>query len=85
VKAKTNRARTAKRKITTVGDILAKDDVQGILGVLEKHKAKIKDIVVVIVDEKDFIRYLCSVSPAEMVYLMEHAKLMSLKDDEEEG
>lgn len=83
MKAKTGKKRATRKKVTTIDDILAKDDVSGILNVLTEHKAEIRDIVCVLVDDKDFIRYLSSVSPAEMVYLLEHAKLMVLKDDEE--
>jgi hypothetical protein len=81
MRAKAGKKKTVRKKIMTVSDILAKDDIKSILGVLEEHKAELKGLVCVVFDDNGFIRYLSSVSPAETVYLLEQAKLMVLGDD----
>ncbi len=72
-----------KRRITTVNDILARDDVNDILESLVKNKAGISDLFVITIgrDGEIFWRYSDNTLPSKAIMMLEVAKFDILSED----
>jgi hypothetical protein len=75
------------RRAVTVNDLLARDDVNGILADLDKEKPNIQDLVVVYIDRRDN-RYYAKWTEATLVstavWMLESTKLDLLNANCEE-
>ncbi len=71
-------------KVTTINDILARDDVNDILEGLDKRKDNISALVVITVDRSGNTNYLTTEQTiSELVYRQEEMKLTYMNDEEE--
>ena len=75
------------KRITTVEDILAQDDVNGLLADLEEKKPDINEMMVIYTDREGDIHWRFSsdvIRTADAVYWLEVAKTGILSDEDEE-
>jgi hypothetical protein len=80
-----NSALRLKRRVVTVSDILARDDVNEILQYLDKNKANLTGLIVIATDRDGTNHYRnTEQSVASVVYTLEVAKLDYIDDACEE-
>ena len=74
------------KKVTTVTDLLTRDDVNDILGELAKRKVKIKHMVVITVDSEETQQWWITNETviSKAVYMMEATKFGLMSGDYEE-
>lgn len=76
------------KRITTIEDMLARDDVNDILRDLDKDKPNISELLVIYLDRRDGKLYY-QVTKETLVplatWMLEATKLEMLSDEEEEG
>ena len=78
--------RKSRSKITTVNDLLARDDVNDMLSRLDKEKPDIQDIIVITVDRKTqkyTVDYNDDILESRAVWLLERVKLDIMKGEDE--
>lgn len=75
------------RRITTVEDLLARDDVNGILNNLNEVKPNISDLIVIYMDKRDKQRYFLTTEGtlvSTATWLLETTKYDIILEDDEE-
>ncbi len=73
--------------IKTVNDILARDNVNGILNALDKAKPHIQDLIVIYIDRRNNRKYWNGTDDTTKpiaTWMLETTKLELLNDDSEE-